>query len=128
MIEKSTGIAKEFICFLKKFGVIGLAIGVVVGTAVKDYVDSIVKSLVTPLINVILSLIKFQPGGKIDLLSTTVVDKTTGQKTYVVQSLLIGDFISSTISFLVLMAIVFFAVKFVISRFITKEEMESMKM
>jgi large conductance mechanosensitive channel len=114
MIDKSTSMAKEFMDFLKKFGVIGLAIGVVVGGAVKEYVDMIVKSLIDPIVKVILGAINFKPGGLIPLPGG--------------QNLMIGDLISATINFAVLMAIVFFAVKVVISRFITKEEMEAMKM
>jgi large conductance mechanosensitive channel len=113
-ITKTSGFAKEFMDFLKKFGVIGLAIGVVVGGAVKDYVDVLVKTLIDPIVKLILGAINFKPGGLIPIGGG--------------QAIMIGDFISATISFAVLMAVVFFAVKVVISRFISKEEMEAMKM
>jgi large conductance mechanosensitive channel len=103
----ANNMAAEFFDFLKQFGVIGLAIGVVVGGAVKTFVDEIVTSLVTPVVNRILELVKFKPGGIISL--GGVDDTKTG--------LLIGDFIGSTINFLVLMLIVFIVVKFFISKF-----------
>jgi large conductance mechanosensitive channel len=112
-ITKSADFAKEFMDFLKKFGVIGLAIGVVVGGAVKEFVDVIVKSLVDPVVKMILSFINFKSGGQISLPGGS--------------ALLIGDLISGVINFVVLLAIVFFAVKVVLSRFISKEELDAMK-
>jgi large conductance mechanosensitive channel len=97
----------EFFDFLKNFGVVGLAIGVVVGGAVKEYVDQLVKELITPIVNRVLELIKFQAGGTIGLGGTS--PETT--------SIQVGAFIGSTINFLVLMVIVFIAVKFFINKF-----------
>jgi large-conductance mechanosensitive channel len=104
---------QEFMGFLKKFGVIGLAIGVVVGGAVKEFVDVIVTTLIDPIVKVILGAINFKPGGKITLVGEN--------------ALLIGDLISGIINFVVLIAIVFVAVKFILSKFMTKEEMDAIK-
>jgi large conductance mechanosensitive channel len=41
---------KEFVAFLKAYGVVGLAIAVVIGGKVNDLVGSIVNDLVMPLI------------------------------------------------------------------------------
>ena len=109
----SLNFAKEFVSFLKKFGVIGLAIGVVIGTAVKEFVDVIVKSLIDPIVKVILSFINFKPGGVIPLPNGN--------------ALLIGNLISGVINFVVLLAIVFFTVKIILSKFVSKEELEAMK-
>ena len=115
----------EFFEFMKQFGVIGLAIGIIVGSAVKDYVDAIVKTIVDPLVKSILALIKFSPDGKLDLITTTVKDKVTGVESSVTQSLQYGTLISETISFVVLMLIVFIAVKFFISKFMHESDQKN---
>jgi large conductance mechanosensitive channel len=117
MVNSGASLMNEFFDFLKKFGVIGLAIGVVVGGAVKTYVDEIVKTMVTPLVNWILSSLNFKAGGALDL--PTVVQGQVAEK------LLIGDLISATINFLVLMLIVFIAVKFFISKFMHESDMKN---
>jgi large conductance mechanosensitive channel len=43
-------VAKEFIGFLKQYGVIGLAIAVIIGGKLNDFVSSIVNDLLIPLI------------------------------------------------------------------------------
>jgi large conductance mechanosensitive channel len=113
-VANSAGMAKEFIDFLKKFGVIGLAIGVVVGGAVKTLVDGLVTMIVSPVIGKIITLIV---GGK----GTSVTD-------FGITGLDIGGFIGSIINFVVLMWIVFVAVKIILSKFLSKEELEAMKM
>jgi large conductance mechanosensitive channel len=41
---------KEFVAFLKEYGIVGLAIAVVIGGKVNDLVGSLVNDLVMPLI------------------------------------------------------------------------------
>jgi large conductance mechanosensitive channel len=108
-VNGAANAAKEFMDFLKKFGVIGLAIGTVVGGAVKTYVDVLVNSLVNPIVNLVLDFVNFKAGGALAL--PTVNGKT--------ESLLIGDVISGTISFLVLMLLVYVTVNVLISKFMT---------
>jgi large conductance mechanosensitive channel len=114
MMNGGASLMNEFFDFLKKFGVIGLAIGVVVGGAVKTYVDEIVKTMVTPIVNYILSSLNFKPGGAIEL--PAVIQGQVQEK------LLVGDLIAATINFFVLMLIVFIAVKFLISKFMGEED------
>lgn len=45
---------KEFIEFLKKYGVIGLAIAVVIGGKVNDFVTATVNDILMPIIGIIL--------------------------------------------------------------------------
>ncbi|MBM2841393.1 MAG: large-conductance mechanosensitive channel-like protein [Bacteroidetes bacterium] len=45
---------KEFIAFLKKYGVIGLAIAVVIGGKVNEFVSATVSDLLMPIIGIIL--------------------------------------------------------------------------
>lgn len=112
IVNNSNSLASQFLDFLKKFGVVGLAIGLVLGGAVKDYVDKVIKTIVTPIINTILNAIQFQAGGRIEL--PTFYGKS--------ESLLIGDFIAATINFVVLAFIVFLAIKFFISKFMTDND------
>jgi large conductance mechanosensitive channel len=41
---------KEFVAFLKEYGVVGLAIAVVIGGKVNDFVGSLVNDLLVPLL------------------------------------------------------------------------------
>jgi large conductance mechanosensitive channel len=45
---------KEFVEFLKKYGVIGLAIAVVIGGKVNDFVTATVNDLLMPIIGIVL--------------------------------------------------------------------------
>ena len=45
---------KEFVEFLKKYGVIGLAIAVVIGGKVNDFVTATVSDLLMPIIGIVL--------------------------------------------------------------------------
>lgn len=118
MIDKinathSVNFAKEFMDFIKKFGILGLAFGVVIGGAVKTLVDDLSKYILAPFINLILSKIGGLKPGQLPNFGVVGLD--------------FGAFLSSVISFIVLMFIVFFAIKVVISRFISKEELDAMK-
>jgi large conductance mechanosensitive channel len=107
--------AAQFMDFLKKFGVIGLAIGTVVGGAVKQYVDIIIKALIDPVVKLVLDAVNFKAGGTIDL------PAVNGK----VEQLLIGDLISGTISFLVLMLLVYITVNVLISKFMSETDMKN---
>lgn len=113
-INGGASLMNEFFDFLKKFGVVGLAIGVVVGGAVKTFVDEIVKTVVTPILNYVLGLIGFSPTGGINLPQLKATDQ--------VQTILIGQLLGALINFAVLMFIVFVAVKFFISKFMHEDE------
>jgi large conductance mechanosensitive channel len=104
----ATDLVNQFFDFLKQFGVVGLAIGVVVGGAVKEYVDAIVSTMVDPIVKSVLYLLKFSPTGGIEI--------TAGNQ------LQFGALISATINFLVLMVIVFIAVKFFINKFMHESD------
>jgi large conductance mechanosensitive channel len=106
--------AAQFMDFLKKFGVIGLAIGTVVGGAVKSYVDAIVLNVVDPITKYVLSLINFSPSGGIKL---PAIGAATPQE------IGIGALISATISFLVLMLLVYITVNVLISKFMSEKDM-----
>ena len=83
-------VVTEFKAFILKGNVVDLAVGVVIGAGFGKVVDSVVKDLITPIIGLI--------GGQPDF--SAVKPFGIG----------IGNFINSTLSFLILGAVVFFLV------------------
>jgi large conductance mechanosensitive channel len=98
--------ATEFLDFIKKYGVIGLAIGIIVGGAVQELVKSIVDNLLNPLIGLIPKL------SSLDALQLQIMGATF---TY-------GAFLKDLINFIALMALVFFLIKFFISKFMSESD------
>jgi large conductance mechanosensitive channel len=103
-LEVTQSFVQEFVAFIKGFGVIGLALGVVIGSATNDLVASLSKNIISPLIGLL-----FQ--------SSTLTDWAPG-------GIGIGAFIDSTINFVILMFVIWLAVKLVVSRFLTAAEKE----
>ncbi|MFA5420449.1 MAG: MscL family protein [Patescibacteria group bacterium] len=81
--------------FLKEYSIIGLAIGVVVGQATKDLVDSMVKGFFMPIIELIVSKDKYE--NLTFAINDVVFD--------------IGKIISSTLTFLIIMTILYLLIK-----------------
>jgi large conductance mechanosensitive channel len=80
----------EFKEFVSKGNVMDLAVGVIIGAAFKSVVDALVKDVITPVIGMF--------GGAHDF---------SGLK---IGTILIGDFINTAVSFLILAAVVFFLI------------------
>jgi large conductance mechanosensitive channel len=112
MNGKSMSFVQEFVGFIKKFGVIGLAIGVVIGGAVSKLVASLVENIVTPIVGIFLGGVDFNG------LSLTVGKSAIEY----------GKFITSSIDFLILLFVVYIAVKLVVSRMLTDKEKEDLGM
>ncbi len=87
---------KEFVEFLKMYGVIGLAIAVVIGGKANELVSSVVNDLLMPLI--------FQPA-----LKAANVDDIR-KLSY--NGILYGKVIGTTIDFIIVAFVVFLAAKF----------------
>ncbi len=87
--------AKEFIGFLKEYGVIGLAIAVVIGGKVNAFITSLVNDLLMPAL--------FQP-----LLKAANVDKLAELH---FNGIYYGKVVSSLIDFVIVAFIVFFFAK-----------------
>lgn len=104
---------QDFVAFIKKYGVIGLAIGVVVGAAVKDLVDSLVADLLNPILGIFLA------DGSLD---SWVLDLNPAEDA--VNNLMLGSFLNALISFLILMVVVYLIIKVVLSKFVTDEELD----
>ncbi len=83
--------SEEFMDFLNKYGVVGLAIGFIIGGAAGALVSALVGDLLMPVITV------FLPGG----------DWRTASIPIGTQAIKYGDFIGVLINFLVIALIVF---------------------
>jgi large conductance mechanosensitive channel len=98
--------AKEFVQFLKNYGVIGLAIAVIIGGKLNELVTSFVSDLLMPLV--------FQPA-----LKAANVDDI---KKLNYNGILYGKVLGSFIDFMIVAVIVFLFAKFIL-----KEESVSKK-
>ncbi|HKM40706.1 MAG: MscL family protein [Patescibacteria group bacterium] len=96
--KKSFSFFKGLIAFLKEYSVLGLAIGLIIGQASKDLVDSIVNGLFMPLIQLIISKDNFAD------LSVKIGDA----------SLEFGLVLSSFLTFVIVMSLLYFIVKKII--------------
>ncbi len=87
---------KGFLEFIRTQGVVGLAVGFILGGAVSKVVTALVTDIINPILGVVLGAVD---GLKSAKLSVGSVD------------LLVGDFVSVTIDFLVVAAVVYYGVK-----------------
>lgn len=100
--KKKGNLLSDFAEFIKKYGVIGLAIGVVIGQAVTKLVNSLVDNLVNPLLAKLI--------GQVDLSNFKPFD------------IKIGTFITDLINFLVITFVVYLAIRLFISNFLGEDE------
>ena len=97
---------KEFVAFLKEYGVVGLAIAVIIGGKLNLLITSVVNDLLTPLI--------FQPA-----LKAAGVDNIA-ELAY--NGILYGKVVSALIDFLIVAFIIFmFAKKIMKEEVVTKK-------
>ena len=98
-------VAHEFIAFLKKYQVIGLAVAFIIGAASTKLVTAVVNDLVLPIISVAI------PGGD--------------WRAFVFwlgpAKLLIGDFLGALIDFFIIAFVVFTIVKFLMKEDATQK-------
>jgi large conductance mechanosensitive channel len=83
---------RGFIKFIREQGVVGLAVGFILGGAISKMVTSLVQNIIQPLLGYAL--------GSAEGLSSLAV----GPVTY-------GQFITATIDFIIIAAVVYFVVK-----------------
>jgi len=89
---------KEFIAFLKHYGVIGLAIAVIIGGKLNDLVGSFVNDLLMPLV--------FKPALEAAQVSDIKLLSYNG--------ILYGKVLGSAIDFLIVAFVVFMIAKFIL--------------
>jgi large conductance mechanosensitive channel len=97
---------KEFLAFLKEYGVIGLAIAVIIGGKLNDFIGSLVNDLLMPLI--------FQPA-----LQAAGVDEI-GKLNFM--GIFYGKVLGAGINFIIVAAAVF-----VFAKMVLKEEVVAKK-
>ncbi|MGA3170542.1 MAG: large conductance mechanosensitive channel protein MscL [Chthoniobacteraceae bacterium] len=83
-------IIQEFKAFISKGNVMDLAVGVIIGAAFKSVVDALTKDLITPVIAPVIAGHDFSK--------------------FTLGPFLIGDFLNTVLSFLILAAVVFFLI------------------
>ena len=81
-----------FLQFIREQGVVGLAVGFILGGAVSKVVTALVNDIINPIIGAALG-------------------SSEGLKAMQLGPVLLGDFLSVTIDFLIIAAVVYFAVK-----------------
>jgi large conductance mechanosensitive channel len=100
-IKLTRGVFNGFFEFLKQYSVIGLAIGIVIGDASKNLVNTLVSGFITPLIGL------FLPNNQ---------SLQTYKMTIQGQDFLIGQIVQTTISFVVILFILYFTIKILLRR------------
>jgi large conductance mechanosensitive channel len=103
--EEKKGIVQEFMDFLMKYQVIGLAVAFIIGAAATKMVTACVSDIIMPIIAVLI------PGGD--------------WRTQVLQlgpvKLLVGDFVGAIIDFVIIALVVFLIVRFMMKEDATKK-------
>jgi len=99
------GFGQEFMEFLQKYQVIGLAVAVVIGTAATKLVNSTVADIIMPIIAVVV------PGG----------DWRAAELVIGPLKFLIGDYIGAVIDFVIVALVIFILVKYVMKADTTKK-------
>jgi large conductance mechanosensitive channel len=99
------GFNQEFMEFLQKYQVIGLAVAFVIGTAASKLVTSLVTDIIMPIVGVL------TPGGnwRESVLQIGPV------------KFLMGDFVGAIIDFLIIAVVIFLTVKYVMKGDTTKK-------
>jgi len=99
------GFSEEFMEFLKKYQVIGLAVAFVIGTAASTLVTALVKDIIMPFVGVVI------PGGNWQ----TMVFEVGPVK------FMPGDFASALINFVIIALVVFLLVKYIMKGDVTQK-------
>jgi large conductance mechanosensitive channel len=98
MTEEKKSFMQEFMDFLNKYGVIGLAIAFVMGAAVTKLVAALVADLIMPIVGALI------PGGD---WRTATLD--SGNIKFMV-----GDFVGALIDFIIIALVIFMIVKTIV--------------
>lgn len=100
-VIKAPGWLEGFINFVREQGVVGLAVGLTLGVAAKSVVDSLVANIINPIIGLA------GKGGSLDnkfVCLKSVNGACTNKLGY-------GHFLSDILSFVIIVAILYFVVK-----------------
>jgi large conductance mechanosensitive channel len=95
-MDEKKGFVQEFMDFLMKYQVVGLAVAFIIGAAATKMVTATVNDIIMPIIGALI------PGGD---WRTTVVQAGPIK-------LLVGDFVGAIIDFVIIALVVFLVVKY----------------
>jgi large conductance mechanosensitive channel len=98
VVEEKKSFMQEFIGFLNKYGVIGLAVAFVIGAAVTKLVSALVTDLIMPIIAALI------PGG----------DWRTATLNIGSIRFLVGDFVGELLDFIIIAFVIFLIVKAIV--------------
>ncbi|MDD5615351.1 MAG: large conductance mechanosensitive channel protein MscL [Candidatus Methanoperedens sp.] len=98
MAEEKKSFMQQFMDFLNKYGVIGLAIAFVMGAAVTKLVSALVADLIMPIVGALI------PGG--DWRAATLVIANI--------KFMVGDFVGALIDFIIIAFVIFMIVKTIV--------------
>ena len=101
-------VSQEFKEFILRGSVVDLAVGVIIGAAFGGIVKALVADIITPLIGL---------PGKIDLSSLTF---TAGNAKF-----LVGDFLNTVVSFIIIALVVFFLIVKPVNYLMTRHKTET---
>jgi len=99
------GFSQEFMDFLNKYQVIGLAVAFVIGTAATKLVNSTVSDIIMPIIAVVV------PGG-----NWRAAELDIGPLKF-----LVGDYVGAIIDFVIIALVIFILVKYIMKGDTTKK-------
>lgn len=95
-----------FMDFVRKQGVVGLAVGFILGGAVSKVVTALVTDIINPLLGIVLGATKNLKALKV----------TIGEV-----EILWGDFVSVTVDFLIIALVVYYGVKLLGTEWVNKK-------
>jgi large conductance mechanosensitive channel len=103
--KSAQGFSAEFMEFLKKYQVIGLAVAFVIGSAASTLVTALVKDLIMPFVGVLI------PGGDWQTMVFLV-----GPVKFMP-----GDFVNALINFIIIALVIFMLVKYIMKGDVTQK-------
>lgn len=98
MAEENKSFMQQFMDFLNKYGVIGLAIAFVMGAAISKLVTALVNDLIMPIIGALI------PGGDWRAATLNIANI----------KFMIGDFAGALIDFIIIAIVIFMIVKMIV--------------
>lgn len=105
------GLWKEFIDFLSKYKVMGLAVAFIMGVYLGALVQALVKSLILPIIGLAIPGLGNLSTFKIAIPSTTLDAQGNPPADYAGQIFGVGDFLVAFITFIIVAFVIFILVK-----------------
>lgn len=95
MVEVKKSLSQEFMEFMNKYGVIGLAVAFVMGLAITKLVSALVADLIMPIIGAVI------PGGEWRTATLAIGNI----------KFMVGDFAGALIDFIIIALVIFLIVK-----------------